>query len=185
MIKPYKPNQHNLESLKRWFNNFSFLTNKDLASMAGKSISTICRWKRRVEGKRVYYRKDFKNERLSEIDEAVWNCKSWFDKAYNEDELTVRQIAKKIGRSLTGTQNKLKKFGIERRSHEEAVKSNNKYCSEKWLNKHYHIEKLTILECADIAGVVPRTIMGWLVKFGIPIRESGMSQSLKWDRYAE
>ncbi len=183
MIRPYKPNPKNLHSLAKWFKNFSFLTDQDLARMAEMSVSTIRRWRRKTENKTVDYRKPFKRCK-SDLSSEVWNHRQWFDDAYNGDELSVRQIAKKIGRSIGFVQSKLKRYRVPLRPPEESNTSKNSCCSYEWLDKHYTKELLTLAECADLAGVKsPRTILVWLAKFDIESRNPSEGQHAKWRRY--
>lgn len=48
------------------------------------------------------------------------------------------------------------------------------YQNKEWLSQKYVVEKLTCKEISDLENVSATTIGGWLVKFNIPRRRSGI-----------
>lgn len=188
------PNDAN--SLKKFFDENPSLTTYELAMIVGRSPSTIRNWKRKCgiplkespfNTKRTYQKSGY-----TQVTNAnVWDTAEWFRQKYETEGLGIPTIAKIIGKSVSLVANRLAKYDIQTRSHADAVRSDNKFCDEAWLYKHYatrdqYVEwcdrnakaleadggkSLSLTKCAELAKVVPYTIYNWLVRFKVPMRD--------------
>ena len=187
---------NNISSLKTFFDENPSLTTYELAMLVGKSPSTIRNWKRKCgiplkespfHTKREYEKTNYGTETNS----AVWDTVDWFRQKYEVEGLGIPTIAKIINKSVSLVANRLSKYNIQTRSHSDAVKSDNQFCDEEWLYKHYatreqYVEwcdrntkapdidggkSLSLTKCAELAKVVPYTIYNWLVRFKVPMRD--------------
>lgn len=112
------------------------------------------------------------NDRLPRItDRNIWDNAAWFHEMYIVNRYGIYLISEMIDRDMFIVRRKLKRYGIKTRSIEEAVRSKNKCCTYEWLEEHYIILGYSILKCAEIADVNGYTIIAWLTKFGIKIRD--------------
>lgn len=182
----------NLDELSRFFRVTEGLTQAQQAILADVSVQTIGNWRRKagIHGEQP---ENFIPSPATPGHYELandWNNKEWFEEAY--ETFGMRKIAKMIGRDCTYVSKKLKRYGIKTKPHHERVKSNNPCCSEEWLVYHYSFrheylkwcqendvepcehggQALTVSECAQMAGVVYQTIVNWLSKFKIKIRDS-------------
>jgi len=118
----------------------------------------------------------FQNAYISEkikverIPEEIWGNREWLME--NCKKYGVSICSRMAGVRKNSLWTKLKGLGIPIRSSAEVCGSKNKYCTREWLEENYEIEKHNLLELAEIAKVNTYTIMNWLVKFGIPIRDT-------------
>lgn len=110
----------------------------------------------------------------------LYRNKEWLEKKYIERQLSTIQIAKLCNCSRTTIVNLIKKLNIPIRSHSEASHlryqreiRNDKYCNKKWLEKKYLKEKLSTTQIGKLCGVSHQTILDWLYKSDIPIRNIG------------
>lgn len=112
------------------------------------------------------------NDRLPRItDRNIWDNAAWFHEMYIVNRYGIYLISEMIDRDIFIVRRKLKRYGIKTRSVEEAVRSKNKCCTYEWLEEHYIILGYSILKCAEIADVNGYTIIAWLTKFGIKVRD--------------
>lgn len=187
---------NNINSLKTFFDENPSLTTYELAMLVGKSPSTIRNWKRKCgiplkespfNTKRAYEKTNYGSENNA----AIWDTVEWFRQKYEVEGLGIPTIAKIIGKSVSLVANRLSKYNIQTRTHADAVKSDNQFCDEEWLYKHYatreqYVEwcdrntkapnpeggkSLSLTKCAELAKVVPYTIYNWLVRFKVPMRD--------------
>lgn len=187
---------NNIDSLKKFFDENPSLTTYELATLVGKSPSTIRNWKRKCNiplkespfnTKRVY-----DPPKLESItDSNIWDNEEWFKQKYQVEGLGIPTIAKIISKSVSLVANRLTKYDIQTRTHADAVKSDNLCCNEEWLYKYYatrnqYVEwcdnnakapdaeggkAYSLTKCAELAKVVPYTIYNWLVHFKVPMRD--------------
>jgi hypothetical protein len=112
------------------------------------------------------------NDRLPRItDRKVWDNAEWFHEMYVVNRYGIYLISKMICRDMFIVRRKLKRYGIKTRSYDEVVCSKNKCCTCEWLEENYVILGYTIRKCAQMAAVNNYTIIAWLTKFGIKIRD--------------
>ena len=110
----------------------------------------------------------------------LYQNREWLYQKYIIEELSTIKIAKLCKCSKTTIINQIKYFNILIRSHSEAVLSrykkilgNTKYRNESWLKGKYLKEKLSTTQIGKLCRVSNRTILDWLYKSGIPIRNIG------------
>lgn len=189
-----KPNPHSTQSLKKFFKKYEGLTTHELAIIADRAVCTITDWKRKCEILETNCKKPtFKNSKPTPEN---WDNKEWFEQAY--EKMGLHAIAILIGKpnNWKFVANRLKKYGIPRKSHEERTRSNNPCCDEGWLYYYYSDredylrwcrknrikpcneggQRLTLQECAELAGVSHQTIVNWLTLFKIKIRDLSESK---------
>lgn len=195
-------NPQDLTALSQFFKDYEGLTTGELAILCKRSSETIREWKHRLKlGLRTNpFKRNYASAKRTEVervtDPLVWDNRDWF---YNQYVVIGRGKAL-IGRVIKKTpayvQDRLKYYKIERRKFEDAVRSTNPCCCEAWLYFNYATHKeyaewclenrltpnplggrgLGLVECAKMAGVVPYTIVNWLTKFRLHIRDAWESQ---------
>jgi hypothetical protein len=122
--------------------------------------------------------KFFKKQEIKRIehpkvtDQKIWDNKEWFEEHYNEKRLGTKTISKIIDRHHRTVEQRLRKYGIQIRSLAESRRSTNPCCNKEWLKRHYEELGWSQRKCGDAAGVSPYTIVKWLNKFGIHVRDS-------------
>jgi len=170
--------------LKEWLKQYKELTNMELAQMAGVSVKTIQRWKHKCGikltnrgwGCKTDRPEAFKNaymlkrNEIKKVPKSVWNNKEWLEENYKHYGL--KTLSRITGHNKGGLYERMKRLGIKIRTVSEANHSTNKCCTKEWLEENYEIMGLTLTECAKKANVNIYTIMNWLVKFGMPIRDT-------------
>lgn len=186
MIDPTNPDE-----LDRFFRVTEGLTHAQQATLANVSVQTIGNWRRKagIHGDRPG---NFipSPAKPGEYELATnWNNKQWFQEAY--ETFGVRKIGRMIGRDSLYVISKLRQYKIPRKYRHERVGSRNPFCNEEWLVYHYCLrdeylkwceennvdpcdyggQGLPVKECAQMAGVVYQTIVNWLTKFKIRIRD--------------
>lgn len=188
LIDPRDP-----ESLKQFFEMTEGLTVYQQAAFANRSVRTIEKWKKKLgiqKNKRPFKDKKWKPRELKLKPPPKGHVtKEWLEEAYEHHGYPT--IAKFLGCSSGSVQSRLKRYGIKRKPYEERVRSQNEFCDEEWLYYHYASRKqylkwckknkqepcehggqsLSVKKCAELAGVVQATIVNWLTKFSIPIRD--------------
>lgn len=178
MKKRYKANvdPKDKDSLRRFFEEHYDYTTLELKLKYGIPTSTLNYWRRKVglskkrrEAFRNYRKKPIKVDKIT--DPKVWDNGPWFHKMYVEKKIGAYVIARIIDRSATVVYRRLKKFGIDRRRHKDAVATKNKYCDNDWLWWNYIYHHRTLKDMAKEAGVNDYTICNWLTEHGIPLRD--------------
>ena len=117
-------------------------------------------------------------------DQDVWDNAEWFEEYYTVKRYGIASIAKIISRSPRLVVLRLERYGVEKRSHSQAVKSSNPCSNADWLIYHYGTRDeyvawaaktktdadddggqcWSLRKCAAFAGVVPATVYNWLVR---------------------
>jgi len=153
-------------ALKQFFEDNLELTTPELAIALAVSVSTVVRWKKEC-GMDIEPPPDMsyikRKKKVQRVPQEIWDRKEWFEEQYKI--YGSYTIARMIGKSTRLVHKRLVRFNIETRSHEEAVRSTNKYCTEEWLDSTYG-RGMSLRKCAAIAGVSLGTIRYWLIKFG-------------------
>jgi hypothetical protein len=101
-----------------------------------------------------------------------WDSFTWFDQQYNQKYLGMSAIAGLIGRSVGFVSGKLKEYGIERRSHKQAMAKFRKRPVIEWLQEHYIDQQWSIEKCAAKANCSWETIFEALRDDGFQIRDA-------------
>lgn len=183
-----KIDSSNTDSLKEFFESHKGLTTSQLAIVANTATCTILDWKRKCGIVKSAYKKPPKKAKGPIPNN--WDNKEWFEQAY--EKMGLRAIALKIGKGKNWqfVANRLKRYGIPRKTHNERTISKNPCCDNGWLHYYYadrydylkwcKIEKiepcdeggqrLSLTKCAELAGVSPNTITNWLVLHKMKIR---------------
>ncbi len=124
----------------------------------------------------------------SNLSPDVWDHKEWFYDQYVNNKFGILTIARMISRSHIIVMRRLKRFGIESR---EPNIITNSCCDPEWLHYHYDTKfdyinwcwgkrenpkngggkTWSINKCAKIAGVSHTTMLLWLVKHKLKIRD--------------
>jgi len=170
-----KINLNNTEQIHKWFAEHSYLSDSDHAIIAEKSLP----WIRNL--KREHYLIKFKpknnihnDTNVAPIDPIVntenWDSKEWLESIY--PKYSVRAIARAVGVDKNTVSKKIKKYGIKIVDNNYAKRSKNPYCNKSWIYENYIVNRKTIRECSDIAGISPRSFLQWLVRFEIPLRNN-------------
>jgi transposase-like protein len=151
--------------------------------LAGTSTTTIKEWRRKCGIKapnngwgsnqptRPFVGTKLEPKVYEIVPKEIWDNPGWFYQKYVVEELGVHALAKMIDRDIKIVLSRLKRFGIQTRTTQEAVKSKNKCCTREWLEEHYVIYGYSLRKCAELAGVNRYTIYNWLVKYNIYIRD--------------
>jgi DNA-binding transcriptional MerR regulator len=178
-----------------------YLTNMEIGQMVGVSVKTIQRWRKKfnlpkkidnkwggTHDKRpvCFKQRPYTSYKIPvEIikDRKKWDNREFFYEMYVVRGYGTVLIGRMIQRDRFVVRTKLKQYGIQTRSRVEAMHPKNPYCNRKWLEENYEIQDKTIGECAKIAGVNHYTILNWLVRFGIPIRDKHECSMGERNRY--
>lgn len=174
--------------LTEFFKENFMLTTHELVSILGVSPATVRKWKREcgIELDPADIPKDWKwkksKKKVKQVPREIWNTREWFLEHYIKRGLGAYTIAKMINRSMVLVIYKLHKFKIPIRSHAEAVSSKNKYCSKEWLEENFVRKGIGRETLAKMAGVSEYTILYWLAKFKIPIRDRYEASVARYDR---
>jgi hypothetical protein len=189
-----RPNSKNRDSLLEFFEEYRGLTNNQLAIVADVAPCTIVEWKRKCGIISSTYQKPQKRAK-GPIPED-WDNKKWFEQAYKSMGLHAIALLIGKGNNWQFVAKRLKRYGIERKSHSERVGSTNPCCDSGWLHYYYSDrkrylkwcrknrvepcdeggQKLTLHECGALAGVSHQTIANWLSLFKIKTRDLSESK---------
>lgn len=112
--------------------------------------------------------------------------KDWLHEKYVKEKMSGTGIAKICQCNSLNVYWWLQKFGIPRRTHQEATalrhsKNEALYKNESWLHQKYITDTLLASEIAKQCGCHPTAIRFWLKKFNIPIRNISEAQKM-WHR---
>ena len=174
-----KIDSSDIEVLKKFFKDNEYMTNMELARVAGVHAATIRSWRRKCGVKQVLkvnmsfarpHRTGAK-DRPSITDQKIWDNKEWFEDFYYKKKFGILAISKIIGRTVDLVYGRFRKYGIKARTHKESMKNSNPFCNENWLNEQYNIKRLCASKIAKIAGVNEYTIYNWMTKFGLEVRD--------------
>jgi transposase-like protein len=160
-----------LESLRQWFNEHSYLTSNNICQIAGISLKTLRRWRRAIGQagpKRLPPRRRKQPPRPLPTPPPDWRAGTWLEDQYQR--YSVRDIARVIGRSYTFTRRLLRRRGVVLRPLREAIRSKNPCCTRAWLDQHYTVAGLSLTRCARLAGVSSSTMTSWLLQFDFMVR---------------
>jgi hypothetical protein len=161
----------NLESLRDWFEEHTYLTANDMCLIAQVSLKTLQRWRRALGQpgpKRSPPRQCRQHPRPLPTSPQDWRAGTWLEDQYQR--FSVREIARAIGRSYTFTRRLLQRRGVVFRSALEAIRSKHHCCNWLWLDQHYMVAGLSLTRCARLAGVSSSTMTSWLLQFGFRVR---------------
>lgn len=184
-----KINSRNNAELLEFFEAYKDLTVNEQAIVASVCPDTIVDWKRKcgiMQTPRA-------GRRVKKSDEPLpkdWDNKEWFEKTY--EKLGLRAMARLLGKKddWKFVANRLKRYGIKRKTFEERTASSNPCCDEGWLHYYYasredYLEwcsqegiepcdeggqELTLTKCAKLASVSRNTIANWLALYRMKIR---------------
>jgi len=193
------------DEVRQYFEENDYLTTCEMAIKIGRSPSTIRNWRRKAGLSKAFPFKTrpqvTKREYTKEPNKEIWDTEEWFREQYETNQHGVAMIAKIIDRSPRLVSLRLEKYGIETRSHGEAVRSTNPCSSAEWLLYWYGTREeyckgtespdkeggkgWSLKRCAKEAGVVPATIYNWLVranKDGCSINIRDLNESLAGKR---
>jgi len=165
-------------SVKQFLTKYNKLSETKLAQIAGVSRGTIQYWKRKFGMTNQNNIPEHLPKKAPSVTKPLapapsdWDCKEWLEEMYITNGYGTRIIGKLVGKHPNIVYKKLKKYGITTRSIKEATVSKNKYCDYTWLYKHYIEMRWSLAKCAEYADVSPSTIINWLVRFKIPVRDS-------------
>jgi hypothetical protein len=131
---------------------------------------------------------------------APYQNKEWLEQKYVREELSCEQIAALAGCSHVTIQRWMRRYGIEMRSHEEAVRlaygqrpadssrlpkptePGPPYRDPEWLRRMYVDEGLSYDQIADIAGCAQATVMKWARRHGIKSRSTSRALMRRYRR---
>lgn len=167
---------------RAFFRQNKYHTTMEQAQLAGVSIRTIQRWKKKtgILGKgngwgNHHEERPFNGVRHKKL--AVQSIprelltEKWLRETYEERGIGIHTIARMVNRDIATVRGQLRRFNIPMRKHSQAVRSTNPCCTREWLEEHYVVLGKSIRACAQLAEVSRYTIYNWLVKFSIPIRD--------------
>jgi hypothetical protein len=165
-------------SLRRWFVNHRYLSANDHARIAGVCLKTIRRWQDTAGLPRARRLRPpgWRRPRPALTAPPDWTAGTWLEEQYPAH--SIRQIARAIGRSYTGTRRLLRRRGVVFPSAREAVRSRHPCCNRTWLLRHYLVEGLSLSRCARLAGISAATLTEWLLAAGVRIRSNSEQQAL-------
>lgn len=193
------------DDVKKFLDDNDYLTIYEIAIKLGKSPSTIRNWRRKTGLSKEYPFKDRPKVRAQNLpkvnDQDVWDNGEWFEEYYTNKKYGIATIAKIISRSPRLVALRLGKYGIETRSHSQAVRSTNPCAEAEWLVFHYSTRDeyvawakstgvkpdpeggkcWSLKKCSEFAGVVPATIYNWLVRVnneGLEINIRDLNESV-------
>jgi len=173
------------ESLKKFFDDHYDYTTLELRLKYNIPTSTLNTWRRRVNRQKDrpkpfknYIKETVKVEKI--LDPKIWDNGPWFKEMYVKRKIGAYVIARMINRSAIIVYRRLKRYGIELRSHKEALKPRSKYYNKQWLWENYIYHHKPIKQIVKETGVSYYTIYNWLAEFGIPIRDNAEYSVIKY-----
>jgi len=123
-----------------------------------------------------------RGKRVSGDREQLEN-EGWLRQRYIDDGMSVGDIAKELGFSISPVRRSMKKHGIEFRETSEANRLRftpygSKLRDKEWMRRKYEDEYWSTVDIANATETYPKTAQGWLEHHGIPIRPFKQSTSL-------
>ena len=163
---------------REWYaflNDNKHLTNMEKALLARVCVKTIQRWKHRLGlynpnngwGSKQSYR-PFK----SYIPPDTTKPKVPIYTQPITDEWLNEMHEKGYGKRRISIMCGLGHFDLRKRFKNKGKEVLHQCCNRQWLEEHYETLGLNYRQCAEIACVNPYTIYNWLIKFGIPIKDT-------------
>jgi len=177
------------DDIKAFLLEHTYLTVYEIAIQLDKSPSTIRTWRKKLglsQGNPFKSQPQGRQKKAtpSVTDPEIWDNAEWFEEQYYKKKLGIITISKIINKSPRLVVLRFKKYGIESRQHNEAVRSCHPCSKASWLYYHYGTKEeyvqwakendlepdkdggkaLSLKRCAEAAGVVPATIYNWLVR---------------------
>ena len=185
-------------SLIEFFTEFRGLTAPELAIVANVGTDSIREWRRKCGIKPQadpFINSHTKQKKLyKEVPREIWDNADWLREHYIDKGIGIRTLAKMMGyRGFRSVCIHLERHGVKIR------KVVHDHCrSADWLYYHYSVRKdylkwciktcqepdeygglgMSLVACAEAAGVVPYTILNWLSRFKIRMRDVEESHSL-------
>jgi len=162
--------------LDKWYNE-ERLTTVQIAEKCNVGNSTICDWMEKYGMER----RSISEAHLSS--DAYKPNKKELDQWYNEERLTLKEIAEKCNVTNMTIGRWMDKYGMERRSYSEAGLSSDAYePTEEVLDQWYNEEELSTIQIAEKCNVTHATIGVWMDKYGME-RRSISEANLSYDAY--
>jgi transposase-like protein len=115
--------------------------------------------------------------------EGPWDNKEWLRNQYIEQEKSAPDIAEEFDVSTSLIYDRLEKFDFGRRNSGSKGKGwmdERKYTDEEWLCKQYVSKKRSAPDIASECGVSDDTILRWLKKFGVEVRDAKEYTKQMW-----
>jgi hypothetical protein len=174
------PSSYDHYEIRYWFEENKYLNSYELAQKAGVSTMTICNWRRKVGipspptviDEKYIKRHKTPKMKVQKVPKEIWDNKEWLEEMYYGSGFGLRIISRMIDKRIIETYDLFRKYGIKLRNMKDTNKSKNPCCEREWLEEHYEINLETLEEVAYHANANVGVILGWLVRFGIPIRSS-------------
>jgi hypothetical protein len=169
------------EELSRFFLRYKFFTTNDLAQILSMSSRHIRRLKTIAKVTNSRGTSPPQKVRIPpDIQlEPNWDREEWWRRYY--PKYGCRVLARATGMSMRTVMKHLRKFGITIRTDVSPSLSSHPCCNYEWLQKHYNELDLGLVRCAEIAGVCPDTISGWLNAYKIQVKSRyGPSVGRTW-----
>lgn len=177
----------------KYLDHYKYLQSSEIARLTGRSIKQVNEWRRKAGKTSVctwgtnQKKRPFIGTKPSKVvvpivtDPIIWDNAEWFREQYETKQYGMPLIARMIQRKTCIVYNRLKKYGIPTRGL-SSITSKNPCCDYKWLDENYVIQEFSLRKCAKLANVNPYTIINWLTKFGIHIRDK--YEAMSGDRNA-
>lgn len=110
-----------------------------------------------IESKRHAYNLDGK-----------FNNKSWLKQKYEEENMSMRQIANECDISVTAIRQRLYHYNIKIKNDKHSNRINGKINDAEWLHKQLHKKGNSVANVADMCSTTSQTVYDRLREFGIP-----------------
>ncbi len=162
-------------ALRQWFTSHPYCSSNDHAQIAGVSVFTIQRWKRRVgcgTGRKTFKCISPRFPVTTVLQTPIpddWRTNiEWLQQTV--DRHGLRQLAKLVNKDRATLRKRIRRLGIKIRNLSVATKSNNPCCTHAWCYEHYVVRKLSQRQCAKLANITQQNFGQWLNRFKIPVR---------------
>jgi len=148
-------------------------TQQEVAEAAGCSKATIKRWMKRLDVPRRSL-----SEANADGDIAKLRDEDWLREHYFNNDLSARQIAKKIDSNNVSVLKWIDNHGIERKHRSEVMSDGDveKLHSKDWLEQEYSKKERPATDIADECGVDSDTVYIWLRKHDLEVRTTAESR---------
>ena len=171
--------------LRKWFEDYPELMFQEHCLIMGMSEATVTRYKHKAGVNPVYVvelddgchvnqpRKPIAKPKTKKINITApedWDTREWLEEQYVRNKIGAPTLAKIIGCSKYKVQIALARVGIIQRKLGAALATDNPCCTKAWVVEHYIDKKMTLRECAELAGVGHSTFRQWMTKFNMSTR---------------